>query len=87
VGTRRVRQGAPPRADPGLEWHESIEPAEWKGCCARVSARLKALVDGADQNAGVMIYAAVQQVASVLRSVLVHELGSRSDVERPVVVG
>ena len=32
---------------------------------------------------GKMIYAAIQQVASVLRTVLVRELGSRSGVDRP----
>ena len=29
-----------------------------------------------------MVYAAIQQVASILRTTLVYDLGSRSDVER-----
>jgi hypothetical protein len=64
------------------EWHRSIDPAEWRKCCGKVSERLKSLLNEKDLKAGAMVYAAIQQVTSILRTTMVYELGSRVDVER-----
>jgi len=80
---RRLREGLKDKTGVNREWYATINTADWAACCEKVSGRLKALVGGADPRAGAMVYAAIQQVASVLRTILVHELGSREDVERP----
>jgi len=62
---------------------ESLNDERWRALCGKLSDRLRSLVEDASPEAGEMIYSAVQQVASVLRSNLVHELGSRLGVKRP----
>ena len=64
-----------------------LDPKKWRKCCRMVSSKLKLLVDEAKTDAGSVIYAAIQQVASILRTYLSHELGSRLEVERPTTPG
>jgi hypothetical protein len=62
---------------------ELLDPAKWRLVCGLVADKLESLVKSADSGAGEPIYAAIQQVASVLRTNLAHELRSRLDVEWP----
>lgn len=62
---------------------ELLDPAKWRLVCGLVADKLESLVKSADSGAGEAIYAAIQQVASVLRTNLAHELRSRLDVEWP----
>jgi hypothetical protein len=58
---------------------------DWKKACRLVSAKLKSLIQNKDPGAGKTIFCAVQQVSSVLRTVLTQELGSRENVYLPRV--
>ena len=78
------------RKDPKLKPHvdlvrrpDKLEAKDWKAVCESVSERLESLVDESDPKAGEAIYAAIQQVSSVLRSNLADELRSRLDVQWP----
>jgi hypothetical protein len=62
---------------------EKLDPECWEELCQALSAKLKCLVDANDPNAGEAIFNAIQQVSSVLRTNLTHELHSRLDVEWP----
>lgn len=64
-------------------------PADaWQRYCeTELTAELLELVESQDAESGARIYAALQQVSSVLRSNLAAELQSRLDVDRPQAEG
>jgi hypothetical protein len=66
-----------------LNHPETLDPRRWRRLCQSLSAPLESLIKGSDPKAGEVVFAAVQQVSSVLRSNLTHELRSRLDVEWP----
>jgi hypothetical protein len=56
---------------------EKLNHDHWKMACRLVSAKLKRVVASGGQDAGKTVFAAVQQVSSVLRTLLTQQLGSR----------
>jgi len=66
-----------------LKRPETLDPERWRRLCESLSAALESLIKDSNPKAGEVIFASVQQVASVLRSNLTHELRSRLDVEWP----
>jgi hypothetical protein len=65
---------------------EKLNQKDWKKVCALLTAKMKSLVsagkpDGEETaEVGTAIFSIVQQVSSVLRTVLSQELGSRENV-------
>jgi len=63
---------------------ETLDPKRWQNLCRSLPAALSSLIKNSNPKAGgEVVFATVQQVASVLRSNLTHELRSRLDVEWP----
>jgi hypothetical protein len=62
---------------------ELLDSAKWRLVCGSIADKLVSLVNSSNEEAGEVIYAAIQQVASVLRTNLAYELRSRLDVEWP----
>jgi hypothetical protein len=62
---------------------ELLDPEGWRRVCRSVSDKIESFVKESNPKAGEVIYAAIQQVSSVLRTNLAHELRSRLDVEWP----
>jgi hypothetical protein len=70
---------------PDLENAERLSPVEWQNLCESISAHLTRLVEANSSVAGESIFACVQQISSVLRSNLAHDVRSRLDVDLPSV--
>lgn len=70
-----------------------LDPAKWSVVCELISEKLTAKLEGKQDFAvkhnpvdvGREIYAATQQISSVLRSNLAYELQSRLDLPRPKI--
>jgi hypothetical protein len=68
-----------------MEDRQAPGDEDWNKACRLVSAKLKSLVRNNDPGAAKAIFCAVQQVSSILRTVLTQELGSRENVYLPRV--
>lgn len=66
-----------------LKKPDKLDPDEWRSACTTVAKTLEALVRESASDAGQVIYAATQQVSSVLRANLAHEVRSRLDIDWP----
>jgi hypothetical protein len=75
-----IREEELTRVTKEMESHKTPGHEDWKKACRLVSAKLKSLIQNNDPDAGKAIFCAVQQVSSVLRTVLTQELGSRENV-------
>lgn len=65
---------------------EDPDPAterEWSDCCELVADYLRVLAEGKNEQAGEAIFAAIQQVSSVLRTVLASDVRGRRDIDLP----
>jgi len=66
-----------------LEKPEALDAEQWRASCRAIAKRLEAFVGESAPGAGEAIYAATQQVSSILRSNLAREIRSRLDVSWP----
>lgn len=62
---------------------ERMDPKDWTSTCTLISGKLEALAASGDPNAGAVIYCALQQISSALRSKMTQEVRSRLDVMLP----
>ncbi len=66
-----------------LKQPDKLSPEEWRSACKTVVRRLESLVKESAPGAAQVIYAATQQVSSILRTNLAHEVRSRLDIDWP----
>ncbi|MCC6232043.1 MAG: hypothetical protein IT580_05335 [Verrucomicrobiales bacterium] len=66
-----------------LKEPEKIDPKVWLSVCQQVEERLRSLNTAATPQVGEWLFATIQQVSSVLRTNLAHELHSRLELRLP----
>jgi hypothetical protein len=66
-----------------LKRPELIDPEVWRELCRTMAERLRAMGPEQVEELNELVFSAVQQVSSVLRSNLAHELYSRLEVRIP----
>lgn len=64
---------------------EKIDAENWKSSCKLVLEYLSELVQKSDAQSGNLIFASVQQISSILRTSLTHEVHSRLSVDWPEI--
>lgn len=66
-----------------LDQPDNLSPKQWRRSCAQISAHLVELAKANAPAAADKIFASVQQISSVLRSILAHDVRSRLDIQLP----